>query len=258
VLLLITLAGLTGLTFARAHSQETGNLPAPVSGYASQMPETRDIQDDDDQNPGFLWIDYGAELWDKADGTSGKSCASCHDRPEETMRGIGATYPKFDELTGRLINLEQRINRCRQKNQLATEWAWETQELLSITTLIRHQSRGMPISVNIDGAARPFFEKGQDYFYRRMGQMDMACANCHEKYVGKHLRSDLLTQAQINGWPVYSMGYTRVVSTHEIFRHCNQRIRAIELDFGADEYVNLELYMNWRGNGLLIETPAVR
>ena len=27
---------------------------------------------------------------------------------------------------------------------------------------------------------------------------------------------------------------------------------------GAEEYLNLELYVAWRGRGLLIETPAVR
>lgn len=240
------------------HAETAGKLPAAVSGYGSQMPETRAIQDDDNQNPAFLWIDYGAELWETADGASGKSCAGCHGRVDETMRGVGASYPKFDAISGKLINLEQRINRCRLENQRAADWQWETRELLAMTALVRHQSRGMPVSVEIDGPARPFFEKGESYFYRRMGQMDMSCANCHEKYVGKHLRSDLLTQAQLNGWPVYSIGYTRVVSTHEVFRHCNQKIRAEELEFGADEYVNLELYMNWRGNGLAIETPGVR
>ena len=256
VLLLAAAAiGLVAEPESAIASQES---PAPVSGYGSQMPETRDIQDDDDQNPGFLWVDYGAALWEEREAGSGKVCASCHGQAEETMRGVGAIYPKFDAGTGKLMNLEQRINRCRAENQEAAAWPWETRELLAMTAFIRHQSRGMPISVDIDGPARPFFEKGKAYFYRRMGQMDMSCAHCHENYVGKLLRSDLLTQAQINGWPVYSLGYTRIVSTHEIFRHCNQKIRAEELDFGAAEYVNLELYMSWRGNGLAIETPGVR
>jgi sulfur-oxidizing protein SoxA len=35
-------------------------------------------------------------------------------------------------------------------------------------------------------------------------------------------------------------------------------MRSTPHDFGADEYVNLKLYMAWRGNGLPVETPAVR
>lgn len=255
---MLAVAAATGLATGPGNVAASQRSPAPVSGYGSQMPETREIQDDDDQNPGFLWVDYGAELWEERAAESGKACASCHGQAEETMRGVGASYPKFDASSGKLINLEQRINRCRRENQQGAEWPWETRELLAMTAFIRHQSRGMPISIDIEGPAKPFFESGRAYFYQRMGQMDMSCAQCHEKHVGKHLRSDLLTQAQINGWPVYSLGYTRVVSTHEIFRHCNQKIRAQELEFGAEEYVNLELYMNWRGNGLAIETPAVR
>jgi len=230
----------------------------PVSGYGSQMPETRAIQDDDAINPGFLWVDYGAELWETADGRAGKSCADCHGSAEKTMRGVGAAYPKFDPSVGRPTNLEQRINRCRKENQQGEEWPWEKQELLAMTAFVRYQSRGMPVSVQIDGPAEPFFKKGEAHFYRREGQMDMSCADCHKKSVGKYLRSDLLTQAQLNGWPVYSLGYARVVSTHELFRHCNEKIRAGILDYGADEYVDLELYMSWRGNGLPLETPGVR
>lgn len=238
---------------------EAADPPLPaVSGYGSQRPETRAIQDDDAMNPGFLWVDYGAELWGTADGEAEKSCADCHGKAEQTMRGVGATYPKFDISAGRPVSLEQRINACRRKNQKASEWHWETRELLAMTTFIRLQSRGMPVSVRIDGPATPFFKQGESYFYRRRGQLDMSCADCHEKSVGKYLRDELLTQAQTNGWPVYSLGYTRVVSTHEVFRHCNEKIRAEILDFGADEYVDLELYMAWRGNGLAIETPAVR
>jgi sulfur-oxidizing protein SoxA len=127
-----------------------------------------------------------------------------------------------------------------------------------MTAFVRYQSRGLPVSVRIDGPADPFFKKSEAHFYRRMGQMDMSCADCHEKSVGKYFRADLLTQAQLNGWPVYSLGYACVVSTHELFRHCNEKIRAGILDYGADEYVDLELYMSWRGNGLPLETPGVR
>jgi sulfur-oxidizing protein SoxA len=35
-------------------------------------------------------------------------------------------------------------------------------------------------------------------------------------------------------------------------------VRAEPREIGAGEYVALELYLAWRGNGLPIETPAVR
>jgi sulfur-oxidizing protein SoxA len=43
-----------------------------------------------------------------------------------------------------------------------------------------------------------------------------------------------------------------------MFAWCNTSVRALPSPFGADEYVNLELYVAWRGRGLPVETPAVR
>ena len=35
-------------------------------------------------------------------------------------------------------------------------------------------------------------------------------------------------------------------------------VRAEPYPFGADAYVDLEVYLAWRGRGLPVETPAVR
>ena len=35
-------------------------------------------------------------------------------------------------------------------------------------------------------------------------------------------------------------------------------VRAVPYADGADEYVELELYLAWRARGLPVETPAVR
>ena len=47
-------------------------------------------------------------------------------------------------------------------------------------------------------------------------------------------------------------------SLHRMFQGCLARVRATPYQGGAEEYVNLELYMAWRGNNLAVETPAVR
>jgi sulfur-oxidizing protein SoxA len=43
-----------------------------------------------------------------------------------------------------------------------------------------------------------------------------------------------------------------------MFRWCNSSVRAEPYPFGADAYVDLELYLAWRARGLPVETPAVR
>ncbi len=49
-----------------------------VSGLYFRSKETQAMQADDFNNPGFLAVEQGEELWSKLDGAAGKSCASCH------------------------------------------------------------------------------------------------------------------------------------------------------------------------------------
>lgn len=228
-----------------------------VSGYNFRIPETRAVQDDDFENPAFLWIEQAEELWDEADGEAGKACADCHD-DVESLKSVGTTYPVFHEPTGKLINLEQRINLCRTENMEAEPWKYESDEMLGMTALVRHQARDEPVNVTIDGEAAPFFEKGKEFYYERRGQLDLACAHCHEGYAGTKIRADTLSQGQSNGFPTYRLKWQKLGSLHRRFKGCNDQVRATPYERGSDEYVNLELYLAWRGQGLPVETPAVR
>jgi sulfur-oxidizing protein SoxA len=228
------------------------------SGYTYATPETREIQDDDFINPAFLWVDRAAELWQTVDGAAGKSCASCHDDAEDTMKGAGARFPVYFEPWGKLMNLEQRINYCRTENMKAEPWKWESDQLLGMTAYVKMQSRGMPMNVSIDGPAKPFFEKGKAFYAERRGQLDMACSHCHQQNSGKMIRANLLSQGMSNGFPTYRLKWQKLGSLHRRFRGCNTQVRATPYKAGSDEYVNLELYLGWRAQGLPVEAPSVR
>ncbi len=229
-----------------------------LSGYTYATAETRAIQDDDFENPAMLMTDDGEVLWNSVDGEEGKSCASCHDDASDSMAGVATRYPVYIAGLGKPQALEQRINQCRTDNMKAEAWKWESNQLLAMTIFVKHQSRGMPMSVAIDGPAAPFFEKGKDFYYERRGLLDMACKHCHEDNSGNMIRANLLSQGQSNGFPVYRFKWQKVGSIHRRFRGCNKQVRSTPFEYGSDEYVNLELYLAWRGRGLPVETPAVR
>ncbi len=257
----IIMAGFVGAGAGVAVSQDkTAQFTAGEkrSGYLFSKPSTQAVQDDDFANPAFLWIDQGEQLWAKSDDAAGKSCASCHQDATKTMKGVGATYPKYNTAKKKPINLEQRINLCRTDNMKAKAWKYESPQLLAMTAYVKHQSRGMPVSVSIDGPARPFYEKGKAFFTRRAGLFDMACTNCHVDNAGKMLRGNLLSQGHVNGFPTYRQGWQTLGSLHRMFNVCNTRLRAAVYPAGSDEYVNLELYTTHRSKGLKIETPSVR
>lgn len=228
------------------------------SGYTYMTKETKAIQDDDFENPAIIWVEDGEALWNKVDGKKGYSCAECHNDASSSMKGVGATFPKYDKKLGKLKNLEQQINICRTEFMQAKPWKWESNELLAMTMFVRNQSRDMPINVSIDDEAAPFFEKGKEFYNQRRGALDMACKNCHVDNAGKMARANLLTQGQSNGFPTYRLKWQKPGSIQRRFRGCNKNIRATPLPYGADEYVNLELYVAWRGRGLPVETPSVR
>jgi L-cysteine S-thiosulfotransferase len=228
------------------------------SGYTYLSEENQRLQDDDFANPGLLWVERGRELWRQADGAAVKSCSSCHGDAADSMRGVRPRYPRFDPTLGKLINLEQQINRCRAEHMQAPPYPYESEALLAMTAFIGSQSRGLPVHVRIDGPVQPFFEAGKVFFYQRRGQLDMACAHCHEQHAGQRLRGEIVSQGQINGFPVYRFTWQTLGSTHRMFEWCNTSVRAEPYTPGSDEYVNLELYLAWRGRGLPVETPAIR
>ena len=121
------------------------------SGSAFQSAQTRAMQADPMGNPGLLWVSEGQSLWNVRT-TAARSCAECHGRAEQSMRGVAARYPAIDTISGKLLNIEARINTCRTRQQKTTAFAHESDELLALSAFIGYQSRGMPMSVSIDGA----------------------------------------------------------------------------------------------------------
>lgn len=228
------------------------------SGYTYMTDETRAVQDDDFENPGMLWVENGQNLWSKK-GANGKSCASCHANPDKDMKGVGPSFPKFVAKLGKLESLEQKINRERaEKLGEKKPLKFDSKAMLSLTSYINNISKGMKINVKVDGKAKPFFEKGKAFYYQRRGQLNLACKHCHEDHAGDMIRANRLSQGKINGFPTYRLKWQKPGSVHRRFRGCNKQVRATPYKAGSDEYVNLELYVKWRGRGLPVETPAVR
>jgi sulfur-oxidizing protein SoxA len=228
------------------------------SGYDDSSPETRAMQDDDASNPGFLWAQQGETLWSERAIGGGRSCAACHGAASGAMRGVAARYPRYDARLGRPITLIQRIEQCRTERQGAPPLAPESDALLGLTAYVGLQSRGMPMQVEIDGPARPFFEAGQALFTAREGQLDLSCSQCHDGLAGQRLGGSMIPQGHPNGYPEYRLEWQGMGSLDRRIRNCMVGVRADPFAPGSEELTNLELYLGWRSNGLTVETPAVR
>ncbi|UWR10832.1 sulfur oxidation c-type cytochrome SoxA [Sulfitobacter mediterraneus] len=242
-------------TAAPAHLEDA--VDEVLSGWLFRGTETRAMQADDFDNPGMIFVEQAEDVWNTAEGSEGKSCASCHNEPD-TMAGVRAVYPKWNEAAGEVRTLEMQINDCRENRMGAEKWKYTKSNMVNMTALLASVSRGMPINVAIDGPAQSTWEQGKELYYTRTGQLELSCANCHEDSYGKMIRADHLSQGQINGFPVYRLKNTKLNAVHARFKGCVRDTRAETYKPGSAEFIALELYVASRGNGLSVEGPSIR
>jgi L-cysteine S-thiosulfotransferase len=169
---------------------------------------------------------------------------------------VAVRYPRVAR--GKLINLEQRINACRVEHQKAPAFAYESKELLALTTYVARQSRGLPIAMEGDAATRPYIDAGRKLYEQRLGQLNLSCSQCHDDNWGKSLAGSPIPQGQATGYPIYRLEWQGMGSLERRLRNCMIGLRAEPYAYGSREMVELELYLMWRARGMKLETPAVR
>ena len=211
------------------------------SGYEFMSRETKAMQDDEVTGPAVLTLLDGEALWGKL------GCQGCHKDAAASMKGVAARYPAM--VGGKLTTLEQQV---RHRNP---ELRYESRELLALTAFVAKQSRGMPIEAS---GSQSHVQAGRAFFHQRQGQLNLACASCHDDNWGKKLGGTPIPQAHPTGYPIYRLEWQGVGSFTRRLRNCLTGMRAELLPHGAPELVDLEAYLMWRARGMKMEAPAVR
>ena len=226
------------------------------SGYEFLTPASQALQDDDFENPGWLWVEQGRQRF--VSEIEGPACASCHETTDATFASAAVRFPRWSEARRTLINLEGQINECRELRMDRAPYALESEEMLSMSAFVSHLARGQSSRVVLTDETRPFWQNGRDYFFRRKGQMNLACSQCHDERWGKQLRGDIISQGHPNGFPLYRYEWQSLGSLHRRLQDCDAGIRAEPQTLGSEIYLSVELYLAWRARGLILETPAIR
>ena len=232
-------------------------LAAVRSGLEFAGRDVKALQADVQANPAQLWLAQGRMLWDAPAGAAQRACSSCHGELGR-LKGVAASYPRLHAASGRLFNLEDQVRHCRGERQRASVPAFESDELLALTAVITQASGGMPLAINPDPGLLPHRLAGAALFQRRQGQLNLACTQCHDRYWGQRFYTDLLSQGQPNGYPLYRLEWQTLGSLERRLRSCYAGIRAEPPPYGDLALRQLSLYLNWRAEGLAIEMPAVR
>ena len=231
----------------------------PLSGYVFLAPETQAMQDDEFGNPGMVAVDKGETLFREHREHEEFACASCHgDNAEKLDLKKIASYPRYASNLGGLVTLQDQISQCWEINLDRFPLMYDAPELVTLETYVRSRASGEYVNVQTDGPMEDLLQQGEALYQTRLGQIGMACQHCHVQHQGQMLRGQRLTQGQANGFPVYRLAKGEITSLHKRLRQCFISFRAEPFDPGSEEFKLLELYLMSRGNGLKIETPAVR
>jgi sulfur-oxidizing protein SoxA len=249
------------LAFALAASGlAAGGIPPGErkSGFETMSQELQTLQRDDLANPAMLTAADGERLWRLAPGAApsgSPSCQSCHGEASVSMRGVSARYPAFDAARGGPLRLSARIAQCRTQRQGAPA---VSADLIALEAHVALQSRGMSLSSVDDPRLAPALAEGRVQFFRRRGQLDLSCAQCHDDNHGRRLGGSVIPQGHPTGYPLHRLEWQATDTLSRRIRNCLTGVRAEPLPPDGPEATALELYLRHRAAGMASDAPGVR
>ncbi len=214
-------------------------------------------------NPAVLLAENALATWSTR-GSAGKACADCHaGGPEKAMKGVATKYPKYSAAFGRVMSLGDFLI-VHAPEKTGTEMLAESADNLNMTMLIKMQSNGMPVDVDVTSPeARAAWERGRAVYFKRVGQRNHACADCHEadrgagRWAGARLLSNT-REGLTKHFPLWFMAYRGVWDIRKRFQVCMLPLGMNYLPADAPEYADLELYLTAFDNGKPMSVPGIR
>jgi L-cysteine S-thiosulfotransferase len=244
---------------SRPPAEASNPLTQLIAGEEFLLPAMRALQADDFDNPAYSLVEAGEAAWSAEEGAAGKSCQNCHGAGRKnTLKSIAASYPKYAPDMREVVRLETRINVCRRNNLRAPPFDEGSDRMTTMVAYLRWLARGTPSTVDVTGPNAEVFQRGAKLYEKRLGLLQLSCAQCHNERFGQKFSGDTLSQGHPLAYPVFKSGEGRVVTLHERFRICNRLARAEGQPDNSPDYVGLELYISWRSKNLPITAPGVR
>ena len=214
-----------------------------------------------DLHPGHMAVDEGAALVKKL-AARDPAFLTCLGGGSAELKGKAAAYPKFDAALGRIMTVEGRIEQCA-KSVLGEDLPQGKPANTGISVYFKSLSAGVPIKVDIgDAKVMEAYRRGEQSFYARTGQLNMACASCHVpgSIMGHKLRGETPTTpfGDTAHYPTYRTPVGALESLQERFARCHNQMRTQPLKPGDPAYTDLEVFMTVLSNGYPVSVPSAR
>jgi L-cysteine S-thiosulfotransferase len=211
------------------------------------------------ENPGMWAVDKAQELWNQM-GAAGKSCQSCHTDAKEAFKTWAASMPKWEPRLNKVLGVEEFITR-HAKATTGADWLMETDENRAMSVYLHYLANGASIKVDTTSPeAKAAIERGKVLSARKVGQLNMACTDCHGKVANHWIRGQWLGEpkGQYDHFPTWRTSLLAIWDIRQRFQWCQVNIRADELPPDAKEYGDLELYLASQNEGQKLSVPGIR
>ena len=228
-----------------------------VYGAMIANPGAREQYEQIMEFPPFIGdIEKGKRLWERPFG-NGRSFADCFPNAGHNVVG---DYPLFDQVRGKVVTFEMALNDCLRSND-EPEMAFDEREPMGVlTAYARTLSDGMAMNIQVGTPqAHTAYESGKTLFFRRIGQLNAACAGCHLLNAGKTMRMEIISPAlgQATHWPIFRGG-EELMTFQGRFKRCMEQMRAVPYGFASEEWNNLEYFLSYLSNGLPVKSSVFR
>ena len=218
---------------------------------------------DPTNNPAVVLADDGEALW-SARGPSGKACADCHEGgAARAMRGVATRYPKFLKAYERVMSVEDFLG-VHAPETTGRTMASQSADNLDMTMYVKRASNGLPVSVDVTSPeAQAALARGKVTFYRKVGERNHSCADCHTretaagKFLGGRVLADV-TAGLTRHFPTWRTDRAEVWDMRKRFQWCMTPLGMNMLAADSIEYAELELYLTAFDNGKPVSVPGIR
>ena len=230
-----------------------------------------------EDNPGDLWIDRGKKLFYEKRGPKQASLELCDfGFGPGKLEGATAQLPRYFPDTDKVQDLESRLLTCMVRLQgfdradivkrAISPGGSSGSDVEALALYITSRSNGMKMNVSLSHQKEyDAYKAGEYLFYRRSGQTDFACVQCHGE-ANKRIRlQDLIhmtdkkgVQEVVSTWPAYRGAHFVVRTMQWRLTDCFWQMRLPDMSYGSDMSIALTLYLNNQGNGAVIQVPGFK
>ncbi len=230
-----------------------------------------------EDNPGELWIEQGKTLFYQKRGPKSASLEQCDfGMGPGKLEGAAARLPRYFPDTDKVQDLETRLLTCMVQLQgfdradivkrAISPGGSSGSDVEALALYITSRSNGMKMDVSLSHQKEyDMFKAGEYLFYRRSGQTDFACVQCHGD-ANKRIRlQDLIqmtdkkgVQDVVSTWPAYRGAHFVVRTMQWRLYDCFWQMRLPELKYASDASIALTTYLHYQGNGAVIKVPGFK